>query len=111
MNYCVEVVFAEELFVCGLPGTGGQPLSGIGKGRKHHQSQSSRAIKYLIVLGTEFAMETGQALKAWCLPSWGLESRNAVEDWRMTKSLRMGGTGDSPAMGRSGSRREQSQLK
>lgn len=57
MNYCVEVVFAEESFVCGLSGRGGQPLSGIGKGRKHHQSQSSRAIKYLIVLGTEFAME------------------------------------------------------
>lgn len=34
------------------------PSLGIHKGRKHHQSQSSRAIKYLIVLGTEFAMET-----------------------------------------------------
>lgn len=29
----------------------------------------------------------------------------------MAKSLRVGGTGDSPAMGRSGCRRKQSQLK
>lgn len=57
LNYCVEAVFAES-FVCGLSGRGGQPLSGISKGRKHHPSQSSRAIKYLIVLGTEFAMAT-----------------------------------------------------
>lgn len=56
----MEAVFAEALFVCSLSDRGGQPLSGISKGRKHHQSQSSRAIKYLIVLGTKFAMETAE---------------------------------------------------